>query len=73
MLQQPFPHAAPQVGSDCPDYAIYVDIATVLDSGSAGTTPDGLCIFEDDLSETAWRHSNTGGDAQPHSRISANP
>ncbi len=50
-----------QVGSDCPDHAIYVDVAAVLDGGTGGATPDALCIFEDDLSETSWRHTNTGG------------
>lgn len=60
-LPPPFFASAWQVGSDCPDHAIYVDVASVLDTTTAGSQPDALCLFEDDLSETAWRHSNTGG------------
>lgn len=45
---------------DCPNHAVYVDVAAALDSGTTGAVPSSLCIFEDDLSETAWRHRSTG-------------
>ena len=51
-----------QVGSDCPDHATYVDVTSSIDRGSTGTEAGALCLFEDDLSETAWRHTNTGGE-----------
>lgn len=45
---------------DCPNHAVFVDVAAALDVSSTGTIPASLCIFEDDLSETAWRHRSTG-------------
>lgn len=54
-------HFCLQVGSDCPDHAVYVDVASSIDRSTTGSQAGALCLFEDDLSETAWRHTNTGG------------
>lgn len=47
---------------DCPDHAVYVDVASSIDRSTTGSQVGALCMFEDDLSETAWRHTNTGGE-----------
>jgi hypothetical protein len=40
---------------------VYVDVASSIDRSTTGSQAGALCLFEDDLSETAWRHTNTGG------------
>ena len=60
-MPRPQCHLCLQVGQDCPDHAVYVDVASSIDRSTTGSQPGALCLFEDDLSETAWRHTNTGG------------
>ena len=62
-----------QVGSDCPDHAVYVDVASSIDRSTTGTQAGALCIFEDDRSETAWRHTNTGGGSSIAQHFSGSP
>jgi Copper amine oxidase, enzyme domain len=44
---------------DCPNHAVLVDVAAALSLANTGAVSDALCIFEDDLSTTAWRHRDT--------------
>ncbi|GAB4817152.1 hypothetical protein N2152v2_004198 [Parachlorella kessleri] len=53
-------------GVDCPWDGHYMD--SVLYSMGAGPLlqPDIMCVFEDDMATTAWRHTHTGDYAGPH-------
>jgi Copper amine oxidase, enzyme domain len=44
---------------DCPNHAVFVNVAAALSLADTGAVSDALCIFEDDLSTTAWRHRDT--------------
>lgn len=33
----------------------------MLNAATAAVTPNAICIFEADMSQTAWRHSNSDG------------
>lgn len=44
-------------GLDCPEDALYLDAVMWGDSG-ATTTSGALCMFEDDMAGSAWRHTS---------------
>ena len=47
------------MAQDCPNHAVFVDVAAATNVASTGVVDDALCIFEDDRSTTAWRHLST--------------
>jgi len=43
-------------GVDCPDYATFLDMVVVTDSGRPTDVPNAVCIFERVTGDPAWRH-----------------
>ncbi|KAK9810436.1 hypothetical protein WJX72_010681 [[Myrmecia] bisecta] len=53
-------------GYDCPMYATYLPATMNFLDGGGGTVTDALCMFEEDMAVTQWRHTHRAGPNGPH-------
>jgi primary-amine oxidase len=52
-------------GIDCPDYATYLDMVVVTDSGRPRDVQNVICIFERTTGDVAWRHLRADYQGRP--------
>lgn len=50
-------------GYDCPFDAIYVSPLITGKDGTSSISTDAICVFEDDLAGTSWRHTHVTGES----------